>query len=269
MFNSCFSFMPCTNLYFTPDIRTSAYPLMQPTDAPPAIEYIDTSISESSISKMWEEFWKARDNSNTNKPWQWHMSDTFERTKTKETEPEPATVESTSSTVETSSVTDTETLGSSLSTRSYTGSYLNKKITDKYTGTAEQLNQMLNKKNGVLKNKGDVFIQAQEEYGINAAVLAAICINESAYGTSSLARNKNNVGGVSQGMGFRTYSSVDECIMDMARFLKSGYADKGITTISAVGAKYCPVDDPRDKTGLNSKWASNISSITKDIETLA
>ena len=145
----------------------------------------------------------------------------------------------------------------------------NEKLTDRFTGSAEQLNIMLNKKDGVLKNKGQVFLEAQEKYGINAAILAAICINESGYGTSNLARTKNNVGGVSQGMGFKSYSSVDECIMDMARFLKSGYADKGLVTISQVGKKYCPVGDPRDTKGLNAGWGNAVSSITRQIEALA
>ncbi len=145
----------------------------------------------------------------------------------------------------------------------------NDELTDKFTGTAEQLNKILNKKNGVLKNKGQVFLDAQERYGINAAILAAICINESAYGTSNMARTKNNVGGVSKGKGFKSYNSVDECIMDMARFLKSGYVDKGIVTIAEVGKKYCPVGDPRDKKGLNSGWGKAVASITGKIETLA
>ena len=145
----------------------------------------------------------------------------------------------------------------------------NAKLTDKFTGSAEQLNKMLNRKDGVLKNKGQVFLNAQERYGINAAILAAICINESAYGTSNLARTKNNVGGVSQGSGFKSYSSVDECIMDMARFLKSGYVDKGLVTISQVGKKYCPVGDPRDTNGLNAGWGSTVASITKKIEAFA
>lgn len=145
----------------------------------------------------------------------------------------------------------------------------NEKLSDRFQGSAEQLNQLLNKKNGVLKNKGQVFIDAQNKYGINAAILAAICINESAYGTSNLARTKNNVGGVSAGMGFKSYDSVDACIMDMARFLKSGYLDKGIVTISQVGKKYCPVGDPRDKNGLNSGWGAAVTSITRKIEALA
>ncbi len=145
----------------------------------------------------------------------------------------------------------------------------NEKLTDKFQGSAEQLNEILNRKNGVLKDKGQVFLNAQKKYGVNAAILAAICINESGYGTSNLAKTKNNVGGVSSGMGFKSYSSVDDCIMDMARFLKSGYIDKGIVTISQVGKKYCPVGDPRDTKGLNSKWGENVASITKKIETLA
>ena len=137
----------------------------------------------------------------------------------------------------------------------------NTKVNTVYTGTAEDLNRLLAKR-GVLAGKGEVFLSAQEKYGVNAAFLAAICINESC-GTSKLAKTKNNVGGVriAGKTEFKTYSSVDDCIMDIARFLKSGYLDKGLTTIGKIGAKYCPTDDPTDKDGTNGLWAGNVAKI--------
>ena len=133
-------------------------------------------------------------------------------------------------------------------------------VTTAYNGDAASLDGKLG---GVLANKGSVFLEAQKQYGINAAFLASICINESGNGTSNLAKTKNNVGGVriSGSTEFRAYTSVDECIMDMARFLKSSYIDKGLTTIGQIGAKYCPAGDPTDKTGMNSRWAANVGSI--------
>lgn len=143
-------------------------------------------------------------------------------------------------------------------------------ITTQYMGTAEDLNGIL-KGNGVLEGKGQAFIDAQERYGISAAVLAAISMNESGHGTSRLARENNNVGGVriSGSKKFRTFSSVEECIMEMARFLKAGYADQGITKLYQVNAKYCPVSDTTDKDNLNSKWASVVSENLHKINALA
>ena len=132
-------------------------------------------------------------------------------------------------------------------------------VTTQYTGTADTINSKLG---GVLAGNGQVFLNAQAQYGINAGVLASICMHESANGISPLAKNKNNVGGVRipGSNEFKTYSSVRDCIMDMARFLKSGYIDKGFTTISQIGQKYCSVNDPTDTTGENSIWGKAVSN---------
>lgn len=148
--------------------------------------------------------------------------------------------------------------GQKLSNPSVSSNNMN--VTTPYNGTASDLNAHLG---GVMRGKGEVFLRAQQQYGINAAFLASICITESANGTSSLAKNKNNVGGVrySGSYEFRRYSSVDECIMHIAKFLKSGYINKGLTTAGQIGAKYCPSNDPTDKAGTNSLWASTVTSI--------
>ena len=130
-------------------------------------------------------------------------------------------------------------------------------ITHKYTGTAEQINKYLG---GVLKGKGAKFIELQEKYGINAAFLAAIAINESSNGTSYGARKRNNVGGVREygSYKFKVYERVEDCLEDMADFLSDNYVGEGRTTIGAVGAKYCPVDDKSDKENINQFWPRNV-----------
>ncbi len=129
-----------------------------------------------------------------------------------------------------------------------------------YTGTANDLNSKLG---GKLSGMGQVFLNAQTQYGVNAAILASICIHESANGTSNLAKTKNNVGGVRYpgSTEFRRYDSVEDCIMHMAKFLKSGYLDKGLTSIAQVGAKYCPTNDPTDRAGMNAGWGKGVSNI--------
>ena len=129
-----------------------------------------------------------------------------------------------------------------------------------YNGTANDLNSKLG---GQLSGKGQVFLDAQSKYGVNAGILASICIHESANGTSNLARTKNNVGGVRYAgrSEFRRYDSVDDCIMHMAKFLKSGYLDKGLTSIAQIGAKYCPTNDPTDRAGMNAGWGKGVTNI--------
>ena len=143
-------------------------------------------------------------------------------------------------------------------------------ITKPYSGTASDLDKYLEDK-GVLKGKGKAFIDAQNKYGISASVLVAICMNESAKGTSNLAKNKNNVGGVriAGSKKFRTFESVEKCIDYMGSFLKSGYVDNSgrpLKQLYQINAKYCPVSDPTDKSGNNSRWAKAVDMYTKQVE---
>lgn len=149
------------------------------------------------------------------------------------------------------------------------GNY-SRNITKPYTGTADDLNKYLEDK-GVLKDKGEIFLKAQEEYGINAAVLVAITMHESGKGTSKLAKNKNNVGGVriAGSNEFKKFDNVEDCIMEMARFLKAGYVENSVrplTKLYEINARYCPVSDVTDKTGGNRNWAKRVDAYADDVE---
>ena len=281
-FNSCFNpFNNCcfpfrNSLYFYPNVMSTSsfYPLMQDAQMP-SFNYFNTDVNSLFPTDNWQvqnfttfTNFNPPNKSNTDNT----IGDSFVKTnppeseqktpqvvvpkksakpKIQTTKPTPAPTRTTNTR---SKVTDTSISHSSSA-----------KLNEKYSGSAEELNNFLNKKNGVLANKGAIFLQAQEKYGVNAAILAAICIHESGYGTSNLAKTKNNVAGISQGMGFKTYKSVDECIMDTARILKSGYINKDLITIEKVGKKYCPVGDPRDTQGINSGWGNAVSRITNSI----
>ncbi|MFB6466743.1 SH3 domain-containing protein [Cytobacillus sp. Hz8] len=100
--------------------------------------------------------------------------------------------------------------------------------------TAAQINnyisayEKLTGKTSVLHNKGSVFIQAGDQYGVNALYLAAHAIHESAYGTSNISLGKFNL------FGFAAYDAtpfiaayrfqtVDDNIMYIAQELKATY----------------------------------------------
>ena len=64
--------------------------------------------------------------------------------------------------------------------------------------TANQINEYLNaniKEGSKLKNTGASFIESQNEFGINAILMLGVAINESGWGISSIAQNKNNLFG--------------------------------------------------------------------------
>ena len=143
-------------------------------------------------------------------------------------------------------------------------------VTVAYKGTAEDLNKYLKGK-GVLEGKGEAFIKAQNDYGISAAVLVGICMNESGKGKSNLAKNKNNVGGVrlSGSTEFRKFDKVEDCIDYMAKLLKNSYVNNSgrpLTKLYQINAKYCPASDPTDKTGNNSRWARAVERYSGEVE---
>ncbi len=92
---------------------------------------------------------------------------------------------------------------------SYDGAKLNQLLGQKTDGTSK------------LNNTGDYFTNSQNTYGVNALIMTGIAANESAWGTSSICQNKNNLFGLnavdsSPGTSANTYASVEECIRQFA-----------------------------------------------------
>lgn len=142
-------------------------------------------------------------------------------------------------------------------------------ITQPYKGSAADINKYLKGK-GVLEGQGQAFIDAQNKYGISAAVLVGIAMFETGKGTSNIATTKNNVGGVRirGSKEFRKFGSIGECLMEMARFLKVGYAENSgrpLTKLYQVNAKYCPASE----TSGNSRWAKNVDLYASELEKTA
>ncbi|ELC8442150.1 glucosaminidase domain-containing protein [Clostridium perfringens] len=99
--------------------------------------------------------------------------------------------------------------------------------------TADQINTYISNNaayNSKLRNTGKYFIEAQDKYGVNALTMLGIAINESAWGTSYYARNKNNLFGIgavdSNPDDAFYFESVEQCINEFAKYQMSrGYAD--------------------------------------------
>lgn len=88
--------------------------------------------------------------------------------------------------------------------------------------TAEQLNSKIDAKtvsysNSKLKNLGSSLISNQNTYGVNALLTLGLAVNESWWGTSSIAQSKNNLFGLnavdsSPGTSADTFASVNDCV---------------------------------------------------------
>ena len=103
--------------------------------------------------------------------------------------------------------------------------------------TAENINQYIEIRIGTKESKmrssGEYFINAQNNYGINAVLMMAIGVNESGTGTSNIAINKNNLFGLnavdsSPGSSASGFASIEDCINDYAYgWLSYGYIQTG------------------------------------------
>ncbi len=151
----------------------------------------------------------------------------------------------------------------------------NKEMEQKNSVSTSNLPDGLFDKNGsILKGKEDLVAKIADKYGIEPEFLASIISLESGYGTSALAQNNNNFGGVtgsgdagytvrsSDGYKFAKYSSVEAGLDAMAKNLAS-YSDRfsdvnsvDITNVAAIGGHYC----------VGGDWANKVSSIYKSIK---
>ena len=140
---------------------------------------------------------------------------------------------------------------------------------------AMQLEEAINKIKGDnnLKGLGTAFINAENKYNVNAIILASIACLESAYGTSKLAIEKNNLFGLdaplsasgtdSYGSGYKTK---EECIDYAGHRIGKQYLEldskatwrycEGKKDIHTVGNKWCEVKG----------WSDKVISIANRIE---
>ena len=126
--------------------------------------------------------------------------------------------------------------------------------------TTDQLNNVLNSKiagrTSAMTNMAGTFWNYQNQYGVNALIAIGVAANESAWGTSNIARNKNNLFGLnavdtSPGQSANTYSSVDSCVKTfMETYMSKRYLNPnaGVYAGGYLGNK---------ASGMNVKYASD------------
>jgi len=115
-----------------------------------------------------------------------------------------------------------------------------------FNGTVEDLNNRL--KGTKLEGKGQMFIDAQKKYGINALFLLSIVKCESGYGNAPAVEpngsvHKYNIAGLKSGKKSPRYinpSSYEDCIESLCKNLHKHYISKGKTTIGSIAKIYAP-----------------------------
>ena len=122
--------------------------------------------------------------------------------------------------------------------------------------TGAQLDAWMEKRNpgSPLIGLGDVFVREGEANGIDPRALVAIARAESSLGSDSGARARHNAFGWGP---TQSFGSWEQNIATVAKGLRSGYLDQGLTTLAQIQRKYAPVGTANDPANLNSNWLRN------------
>lgn len=111
-------------------------------------------------------------------------------------------------------------------------------------------------KTSLLQNTGEFFIDTQDKYGVNAILMWAIGMNESAQGTSNIAKATNNLFGLNAvdktpGQSASYFPSIEDCIRTYGSvWLSYRYLQPGDT-------RYKGANVGNKTEGLNYRYASD------------
>ena len=109
--------------------------------------------------------------------------------------------------------------------------FLDMNSSTNYTGSEldDILESKISSSSSKLLGTGELFVKYQNEYSVNALLSLGIAVNESAWGTSSICMNKNNLFGLnavdtSPGQSANYFASVEDCIREfMSEWMADGY----------------------------------------------
>ncbi len=120
-------------------------------------------------------------------------------------------------------------------------------------------------KNTPLDGLGKSFEEAEDKYGVNAFFLASIAAHESAYGSSKIARDKNNLFGFQAYDGSpyksaRSFNSFQDGIDKVAKYLSEEYLNEN-------GRYYMgkSIKDINKNYATDKRWHEGISKIIQEM----
>ena len=130
--------------------------------------------------------------------------------------------------------------------------------------TGAQLDAWIARKNpdSPMIGMGDVFVREGEANGIDPRALAAIARAESSLGSDPGARARHNAFGWGP---HQTFASWEDNIATVARGLRRGYLDDGLTTLAQIQGRYAPLGVSNDPTNLNSNWLRNTTALYAEL----
>jgi hypothetical protein len=112
---------------------------------------------------------------------------------------------------------------------------------------------------GVFAGKAEYIFFSAKNFNVNPMLLAAIFSHETGCGTSYAVKKLNNPGGIMGNKGLISFRSLEEGIDYTSKLLKTNYIDKGLTSLSEIQKKYCPVGAANDPQKTNRYWLPVVS----------
>ena len=112
----------------------------------------------------------------------------------------------------------------------------------------------------------DALISNYEQYGLKPSFQLAVFCLESGYGTSYLARNKNNICGLnayatstkSVYENASSFETKSDCVLKFGSIIYNSYVLCGLTSIESISTKYCPPN--------SRNWTNSVCAIQSEIE---
>jgi flagellum-specific peptidoglycan hydrolase FlgJ len=121
-----------------------------------------------------------------------------------------------------------------------------------YSGlSANQIDELLEGTD--LHGIGQAVYDIEQEYEISAFFTLAVCSHESGYGSSKLAKNKNNIFGIKRKASFNSsFESFSDCVYYFGKIIHAYETKHGISmNADAINKRYCEQDD----------WSSQVTSL--------
>ncbi|WAB24960.1 amidase activity protein [Lysinibacillus phage vB_LfM_LysYB1] len=133
--------------------------------------------------------------------------------------------------------------------------FMNQNLKQQSNMTAEDINKWIASKapkDSLLQGKGDVFMKAAMESGLDPRYLVAHAAHETGWGTSNIAKKKSNFYGIgafdaTPYASSYGYNNTDAGIIEGAKWISKNYADKGQNTLAKMrnnGGKHEYATDP-------------------------
>lgn len=132
------------------------------------------------------------------------------------------------------------------------------------TVTGAQLDAWMAKRNpgSPLIGMGDVFVREGLANGIDPRALVAIANAESSLGSDPGAQARHNAFGWGPTQSFGSWA---ENIATVAKGLRTGYLNGGLTSLAQIQARYAPLGVANDPSNLNSNWLHNTTAVYAEL----